>query len=234
MTIEQIKERQVKAEAKVVKIANIIEKKYIAPFTPDEVDFIKSTVVMGYTDAKNILNARFGEDIGFDAQELRAKYRELKDAQEIAKKYANQIANKEEFINSEKIAEIWDFLQTWKQEAREYYMAQANKYLVERKTNYYARKNYTNLVLAICEYGQINEEKLDSILHEEVEFRYKDFMTRIEKVGGAYKKVIRLEINHGDLNGIVECENGRVKISTIDAGGYNIQCYHYRVLVRKL
>lgn len=234
MTIEQIKERQVKAEAKAVKIANIIAKKYVAPFTSEEVNFIKSTLDMSYIDVRDLFKARFGKDFGYDAQDLRAKCRELRATQELVKKYAKHVADKEEFVNSDKVAEIWDFLQNWKRKAREYYMVQAKKYLEEKKTNYNARKYYYNFVVLICECNHINEEKLDDVLDKEVEARYKDFMTRIQKVGGTFKKVIRLEFNFGYLNGIVECENGRVKISSIDAGGYNIQCYHYRVLIKKI
>lgn len=37
--------------------------------------------------------------------------------------------------------------------------------------------------------------------------------------------------NNGEINGIVIGESGSAEIRTIVAGGYNIQCLHYRVLV---
>ena len=39
---------------------------------------------------------------------------------------------------------------------------------------------------------------------------------------------------NGEINGIAEGEKGRAKVETIGAGGYNIQCYHFRVLVNKI
>lgn len=33
---------------------------------------------------------------------------------------------------------------------------------------------------------------------------------------------------------MIQGENGKCKIETIYAGGYNIQCLHYRVLVHKV
>lgn len=41
--------------------------------------------------------------------------------------------------------------------------------------------------------------------------------------------------DNGELNGYVKGETGKkVKITTIGAGGYNIQCFHFRVLVKEV
>lgn len=38
----------------------------------------------------------------------------------------------------------------------------------------------------------------------------------------------------GDLNGYIIGKKGRVKVRTIGAGGYNIQCFHFRTLINKV
>ena len=38
----------------------------------------------------------------------------------------------------------------------------------------------------------------------------------------------------GGLNGFLDGKDGRAEVRTVYAGGYNIQCLHYRVLVKKI
>lgn len=39
---------------------------------------------------------------------------------------------------------------------------------------------------------------------------------------------------NGELNGVILGTEGKCSVTTISAGGYNIQCAHFRVLVRKI
>ena len=36
----------------------------------------------------------------------------------------------------------------------------------------------------------------------------------------------------GELNGLVNGTRGVARVTTIGAGGYNIQCFHFRTLVK--
>ena len=37
----------------------------------------------------------------------------------------------------------------------------------------------------------------------------------------------------GDINGYIVGTEGEAKIQTIGAGGYNIQCFHFRTLIHE-
>ena len=79
-------------------------------------------------------------------------------------------------------------------------------------------------------------EKLNKILDDEVTNKYKDLVRRITKVVGEIQDVSNLSIGskQGEINGTVKGTKGIATVDTISAGGYNIQCFHYRVLVHKV
>lgn len=62
-----------------------------------------------------------------------------------------------------------------------------------------------------------------------------NFFARVEKVTGKIVDASNLTIaDNMELNGVVVGEEGKVTVNTITAGGYNIQCFHFRVLVKKI
>lgn len=82
---------------------------------------------------------------------------------------------------------------------------------------------------------KIDTEKLNKILDKEVQAKYDDLCNRITAVVGNIEDVSKLYIAPtGQLNGIVIGSLGSAKVETIGAGGWNIQCWHYRTLVNKL
>lgn len=94
-----------------------------------------------------------------------------------------------------------------------------NKYGNPLFKNYKARK--------------FDDEWLEKELTQEMNNRLIDLMNKVSKITGIIKGA-NLIVNYGDLNGIVYGENGNAKITTIGAGGYNIQIFHYRVLVKEI
>jgi len=60
-----------------------------------------------------------------------------------------------------------------------------------------------------------------------------NLISRVEKKVGEITNW-KVYIATKSLNGIVEGTRGKVKIETIGAGGYNIQCFHHRVLVNRV
>ena len=62
-----------------------------------------------------------------------------------------------------------------------------------------------------------------------------DLFVRVYNEIGTMIDANDLEINDkGGLDGIVDGVNGRARVRTIGAGGYNIQRYHYRTTIRKM
>lgn len=62
-----------------------------------------------------------------------------------------------------------------------------------------------------------------------------NFIARVEKVVGCITDATDLKVaDNLELNGTVIGQEGKARVSTITAGGYNIQCFHFRVLVKKI
>ncbi|MFR2889530.1 MAG: hypothetical protein ACLTDM_15175 [Clostridium butyricum] len=110
-----------------------------------------------------------------------------------------------------------------------------DKYIREYKNSAFLHHANIIMVESIIDYDTIDTNKLNKILDEEVEQRKKDFIKRIKMVIGDIKDLKGLSIGlNGEINGVakgVECD---AKVQTIGAGGYNIQQYHYRVLVNAI
>lgn len=81
---------------------------------------------------------------------------------------------------------------------------------------------------------RFDEEWLDKQLTEEMNAKLIDLMTRVSKVTGEILDASSLRIKDGNLNGFVIGKDGKAIVETIGAGGYNIQIYHYRTLVKPI
>lgn len=81
----------------------------------------------------------------------------------------------------------------------------------------------------------IDTDLLNKTLDKECQHKYDDLCNRISAIVGTIEDVSNLHIaSTGQLNGIVIGSNGTAKVETIGAGGWNIQCWHYRTLVNRL
>lgn len=75
------------------------------------------------------------------------------------------------------------------------------------------------------------EAFLDKTLEDEKKAKMLKLVGRISEITGTITDARGLYISGGDLNGVVLGEKGAANVQTIGAGGYNIQCFHYRMLV---
>lgn len=72
-------------------------------------------------------------------------------------------------------------------------------------------------------------------ISKEKDAKYDDLLDRVISITGPITDASCLRIGaKGDLNGIVKGEKGDADVKTIGAGGYNIQCYHYRTLIHPI
>ena len=86
---------------------------------------------------------------------------------------------------------------------------------------------------------QINPSKMSGydfladIMTKERARKKIQLVSRIEKKAGTIVDSSTLFIGvDGNLNGVIQGDKERVSVHTIYAGGYNIQCLHFRILVK--
>ncbi|AZJ44162.1 hypothetical protein [Bacillus velezensis] len=77
------------------------------------------------------------------------------------------------------------------------------------------------------------EKNVKSYLDSEAYVKKVKLLSRIKKEVGQITNAADLYIsNNGEINGIVHGEKGSINVETVSAGGINVQCFHYRVLVK--
>jgi hypothetical protein len=93
--------------------------------------------------------------------------------------------------------------------------------------------------VVIVEMDKRNEKErlayLEATLENEKRRKAIDLVNRIKDVVGEITDASKLEVNEKlNLDGYIYGTIGKAKVETIGAGGYNIQCFHYRTLVHKI
>lgn len=82
---------------------------------------------------------------------------------------------------------------------------------------------------------KLDTKKLDKDLQAEWERKYDFIIERTNEIVGKITDASSLKIgNKGDLNGLIYGTKGTAKVQTIGAGGYNIQCFHFRTLITEV
>lgn len=79
---------------------------------------------------------------------------------------------------------------------------------------------------------KLDDDKLEQDLQQEYNRKY-DFITeRTNEIVGRITDASNLSVGaKGDLNGYIIGTKGCCSVKTIGAGGYNIQCFHFRTLI---
>lgn len=77
--------------------------------------------------------------------------------------------------------------------------------------------------------------RLNADLRDEANRKYDFIIERVNAICGTITDASGLKVGaKGDLNGNIIGERGTAHVQTIGAGGYNIQCFHFRTLVHEV
>ncbi len=137
---------------------------------------------------------------------------------------------------------IREFLNNWKNEAYEFYLEKLESLRAElqgvKPTNWERRnalrQKYGELVFKANYYGNSAPEHLRKEIELDAEAKYHNIVSKIQKVCGEVTEAKYLHIaGNGELNGYLIGTEGNAEVKTIGAGGYNIQRFHFRTLVKK-
>lgn len=77
--------------------------------------------------------------------------------------------------------------------------------------------------------------ELEKLLKQEWDNKYDKIVADCKEKIGNITDASNLSIsNRGELNGLVIGDKGKATVNTISAGGWNIQCFHFRCLIHKV
>ena len=77
-------------------------------------------------------------------------------------------------------------------------------------------------------------KRLEKNLTEEANRKYDFIIDRTNRIVGQITDASNLSISdNGELNGIVIGTRGKAHVKTVGAGGYNIQCFHFRTYIKE-
>lgn len=254
MTMDRLQERKAKAEENVLKCKKTIErheKQLVKKIElGDDYDIrSKKSDIEGATvklrDAEKILN-NWNEKIGKEEE----KERFLEDnAPQAIRDFLEQWKEKAILWHNEKFIRYQDFKTKLMEEKLSYEeQSEGMDYLERRKfleengvdsRSIGGRKQSfagTNVMYMDTLYDE--EERsiwLEGRLEKEKKVKMLDLVERIYGYIGIIEDASMLNVSpKGNLDGLVTGVNGTVEVKTIGAGGYNIQCFHFRTLINRV
>lgn len=133
------------------------------------------------------------------------------------------------------------------EEARQAFRAKCRGYYEKQEyTNRWGKPDHKEVKVRSGEYEWLapytNEEtleealvKLEKDLTQEWNRKYDFIIERTNEIVGTITDASNLKVGmKDDLNGYIIGTKGIAKVQTIGAGGYNIQCFHFRTLINPM
>lgn len=81
---------------------------------------------------------------------------------------------------------------------------------------------------------KFDPEWLEKEIEQEKNNKLIDLMNRVSSITGVITDASYLTIKEGNLNGYIIGKDGKAEVETIGAGGWNVQIFHYRTLIKKI
>ena len=232
MKLETLKERISNAEAKIAKKQNTIAKK-TAAVAKKQAELEKTT---GKQERYWIEC-----DIGWLEDDLKRLEREIKETEKTLENYRAQMAGeiKRQDLLTKEVPEVLKSLQTelvtgWDEH---------DKNSRERIRKDRREMDYDDFKQKYRGRDTSVEDKTDEQIHasnvRDAESIILDLVNRVKGITGEITSWAGLTVRPGNggwsvLNGQVKGKEGIAYVESIGAGGYNIQRYHIRVLVKSI
>lgn len=207
-----------------------------------------------FSTPKESVELAYSEYLTDVDKEISRVERTIAETQNTITKYENMLAVENEKNETIQIPELKEFFENWKVEILKYVderLKEYNKVVDEhnkwaRENNYASQpqrdeeyRKYRSKVKSILTgWVAVRKEKGNKDFEKYVDHymrdRYVELVNKVSDITGTITNV-DLDIGvDGSINGIVTGTEGTAKVETIVAGGYNIQCLHYRVLVHEV
>lgn len=97
------------------------------------------------------------------------------------------------------------------------------------------KERFNSLTIKLMDYRSEWETQLEKWVEVEKVAKRKSLIARVKDIVGEITDATGLYVaDNAEINGFIVGNCGKAEVTTISAGGYNIQCFHYRVLVKKI
>lgn len=196
----------------------------------------------------------------YTESDLKWAIKDLETAKEALAKYQADLMTETEKDNSRNVEAIINFLNNWADHVYDWYVRKFMNYQVayadhvmemdkyiqngciknncydeyrEAKKAFNAKWNF--LYSYIDNKRKFDSAKLKKELEQDKKAKYDDIINRTNKIVGTITDATALRVGEkGELNGVIKGDRGAARVETIGAGGYNIQCFHFRTLIHEM
>lgn len=197
----------------------------------------------------------------YDEMDLKSTESDLEEAKRKLEILRADLVTAQKKAASRNVKEIIEFLETWKARTREFYknsipeflkaraeyreqekkldwtvLKERQRILKERKQLKEAFIERWGYMMDYIPHGDVFDwEKFEKDIKNDADRKYDNIIERTNKIVGKITDASNLEVGYkGDLDGYVIGDRGIARVYTVGAGGYNVQCFHFRVLVQRL